>query len=305
MGEPETTAAVGNGGLDTTTCPVCHVAVQFSELVALGNCGHTLCVTCAREGLAFIAEERNVFPIPCPVCRKDLDSQKCLALLNGLPDLHAALELFLVEKTHITKAVYCPNKSCRQVFDWIADSTLEDCPMRVKLTCPFCSTSFCAACRVPWHDGITCEASRWKQAGDPELRKLAEQMKWKPCPDCSVLIEKQDGCDRVICLCECAFCYACGTRYRSREDAACTCGDRNFMQTFVASRLGAYGDIPRKFMKYPKTLADHVRQCFARSTEFRLVCEDAGIHADGYCGGFDRSRFETDLTNFRVERETA
>ena len=46
---------------------------------------------------------------------------------------------------------------------------------------------------------------------DPLVQELLDNKKVKPCPNCTIYIEKIDGCEYVNCsYCKCEFCFLCG-----------------------------------------------------------------------------------------------
>uniref|UniRef100_A0A0A0KUV8 IBR domain-containing protein n=1 Tax=Cucumis sativus TaxID=3659 RepID=A0A0A0KUV8_CUCSA len=50
------------------------------------------------------------------------------------------------------------------------------------------------------------------------IMKLAEEMKWKRCPDCKNLVERIGGCSHIICICGSHFCYTCGTHWSPHHE---------------------------------------------------------------------------------------
>jgi hypothetical protein len=101
------------------------------------------------------------------------------------------------------------------------------------LTVAMCSTEFCAECQTAWHTGKSCEAFKMETSGDKQLLKLARRKRWRKCPNCKSMIEKQFGdCNFVTCRCSSKFCFRCGVEYKSvvatannhHGKAGCDCG---------------------------------------------------------------------------------
>jgi hypothetical protein len=203
----------GLAQVDVTACPVCMENFSSSMVVVLGECKHQVCTSCAYTYLDMAAKERAAFPIPCPTCREKLDPQRCLAALAGTGASFTALETLIIQRMHLSQVRYCPNEKCAQIFDWFDDPSLEGCATRCQVTCSACSAVFCVECKVPWHEGKSCEASRAERAGDKSLQTLAQANRWRPCPGCGELVEKRSGCNFVVCRCGCGFCYICGGVY--------------------------------------------------------------------------------------------
>jgi IBR domain, a half RING-finger domain len=215
-------SVVGGGGGDDggtssdVVCPVCLEHCPSSMIVVLGDCRHEICSPCARKYIETIAQERTTFPVPCPSCRGELDPLSCLATLAGTGEPFALFEKFVVEKMYMKHVRYCPNERCAQAFDWCDDEDFKHFEDRFKVLCSFCSTEFCVECKVPWHEGKSCEAYHAEKMGDDALLKLAKVNKWTPCPECGELIEKRIGdCHYVRCRCGIGFCHGCGVSYRS------------------------------------------------------------------------------------------
>merc|ERR1712205_105546 len=53
---------------------------------------------------------------------------------------------------------------------------------------------------------------------DPGLAEyLADQT--QTCPQCSLVIEREDGCDEMVCHCGCGFCFRCGSEIDADMEA--------------------------------------------------------------------------------------
>lgn len=70
-----------------------------------------------------------------------------------------------------------------------------------------CGTDVCVDCGESLHPGVKCEDIKEFIAGDSELL-IAEIT--KPCPNCKVKIQKNDGCHHMQCnQCQHKFCWYC------------------------------------------------------------------------------------------------
>ncbi|CAK9310329.1 unnamed protein product [Citrullus colocynthis] len=96
--------------------------------------------------------------------------------------------------------VFCPFEDCSEGIILEKEATggggkLRDCE------CPFCHRLFCATCKVPWHEGITCDEYQTLYKGDQRgrddilMKMLASKMKWMKCPKCNFFVEKVSGVD--------------------------------------------------------------------------------------------------------------
>jgi len=206
----------------------CGICMEFADyLTIVGICSHAFCHGCLKQYVTLKVKERSAPLRCCGVgCQEYID----LALVKqvaGKPvaDAH---ERDLAEAA-IQSKVFCPYPNCGAAYD------LEDGATQVQ--CLACHRMFCGSCRVPWHQGLTCE--QYTQLPDylraPEdvaLLRMARRKQWRPCPGCRNLLSKQDGdCNWMRCICGCAFCFRCGNKYinnREQPDnvhgrAGCTC----------------------------------------------------------------------------------
>ncbi|DBB04542.1 TPA: hypothetical protein ACH3X1_012624 [Trebouxia sp. C0004] len=75
-----------------------------------------------------------------------------------------------------------------------------------------CGLKFCFQCGLDPHSPCTCEM--WKQ-WQRKCSDDSETANWlntntKPCPKCQNQVEKNGGCNLVVCRCGQAFCWLCG-----------------------------------------------------------------------------------------------
>jgi hypothetical protein len=70
--------------------------------------------------------------------------------------------------------------------------------------------------------GYTCAAFQalpleLRSADDAALLRLARSSKWRRCPaaGCGFMVEREHGCNYMVCRCGAKFCYACGVKYVS------------------------------------------------------------------------------------------
>ncbi|KAJ1333182.1 E3 ubiquitin-protein ligase RNF144 [Microdochium nivale] len=110
----------------------------------------------------------------------------------------------LEEMTNPKAKLYCHNTECG-----IYIPNTNHGP-RVG-TCTKCNLKTCKVCHHKSHFG-KCDSNHL----DSEIRenesllRLAESRGWKKCPNCSNLVQKNGGCDELLCSCGQTFCYACG-----------------------------------------------------------------------------------------------
>ncbi|KAH9158351.1 hypothetical protein LEN26_003027 [Aphanomyces euteiches] len=188
------------------------------------RCGHAYCVGCLLQWIETRLQEHKV-PIFCaaPNCKREV---RPVHLASVLPP--AAFEKFsklVTLKAIEAESVYCPNKTCSQVF-------VKPSRCKEKHECLFCKTKFCVKCQVEWHEGLTCNQYKRMAAADPDsndakLHRLKNKHKWKQCPSCHAIVERRSGCNTIYCLCGRNFCYKCGETF---DNGGCNCTKAAYAQ---------------------------------------------------------------------------
>lgn len=206
-------------------CAICMETLHIGEVFPIDGCAHTFCISCVSQYIAAKVEE-NVLSIGCPDpgCKDGvLHPEACRDVIP--------LQLFqrwgaaLCDSSLGALKFYCPFKECSAL---LVDDPAHAGAVITNAECPHCCRMFCAQCKVPWHDGVTC--TEFQQLGKDErgredllLRKVAQESKWQRCPKCKMYVERSDGCVFIICRCGHCFCYLCASPM-SRDNHRCqTC----------------------------------------------------------------------------------
>ena len=101
---------------------------------------------------------------------------------------------------------WCPAPNCTNA---IKVSHVESRPVTCR-----CGHRFCFACSENWHDPVRCHLiKKWIKKCDDD----SETSNWisantKECPTCNATIEKDGGCNHMICknqACKADFCWVC------------------------------------------------------------------------------------------------
>lgn len=171
-----------------STCSICEENTSDIQLI---NCLHNFCSSCISKYTSIKIQEGEVLSLKCPAieCPQLLDPDQIKSLLPA--ELYSKYEAFKQSKINESNVDFrwCPRLNC-QGYDIKHNSN--------HLTCQLCKNSFCFLCSEDWHEG-NCE----------NLKKL-KQKDLKPCPRCSVLIEKNHGCPEISCAkCKYRFCWLC------------------------------------------------------------------------------------------------
>ncbi|RWS28685.1 E3 ubiquitin-protein ligase RNF14-like protein [Leptotrombidium deliense] len=215
-------------------CIVCFTETLSSETINL-ECRHIICKECIALYIRHLVDNKQVESVICPkdgcdceltfyhistIVPKDLlnEFDKCL------------MDNYLNKKDDI---VWCPQAHCR--FPVFLNENMTEG------RCPKCKLAFCAKCGEQYHGIRECNEfvdehekkqvlHRYMNGSETEkamlqrkytknkLEKEVENLlsnqcinrKCKQCPNCKVNIEKNEGCNKIICTkCKSYFCWLC------------------------------------------------------------------------------------------------
>lgn len=181
-------------------CPVCFN--EPSNPVRLG-CGHAWCRACIHR--CFIASiDQKFFPLTClgneGKCKERIPLLTARTVLSaGELDSVVNAAFAAHVQTHAKEYHYCPTPDCSQVY--------RPAPEGVFIQCPSCLVRTCPSCHKDAHDGQTCAQV---MSGDDLFKIWASKHNVKQCPGCNVPIEKDEGCNHMVCtMCKTHVCWVC------------------------------------------------------------------------------------------------
>lgn len=188
-------------------CPIC--CMDSSHLIDMG-CGHAFCHNCWMMYLSTkIMEEGQSGRITCAAhdCNMLVDDQTVMPLVTDPKVRRRYQQLITNSYVECNKQMrWCPKPECGHA---IKVAYPEFQPVRCE-----CGTIFCFLCGDNWHEPVKCDLIRkWKKKCDDD----SETSHWiaantKECPKCHVTIEKNGGCNHMICKnsdCKSEFCWVC------------------------------------------------------------------------------------------------
>ncbi|KAL9554705.1 hypothetical protein MBANPS3_002699 [Mucor bainieri] len=98
--------------------------------------------------------------------------------------------------------------------------------------CDHCGDKSCLQCGEKAHLGQNClENLKLKLKNNRGDEELTSTIQWKlnhtrPCPNCSVMINRDEGCNKVDCLlCGHRFCWRCGSGWSQQKCGFYQCGE--------------------------------------------------------------------------------
>jgi ariadne-1 len=185
-------------------CRICYDPEDRSDTVSLG-CGHGFHHTCYRDYL--ISEVGSGKACTLAHCPEIKCTQRVPRTLFSclLPPLEFSRYDFCVTRSFIEDSKtlrYCPSPGCDKVAIGSGISTIK---------CS-CLHSFCFRCAEEPHEPVSCEQlSAWtlKNASESETANWI-LVNTKVCPACRARIEKNQGCNHMVCtMCKFDFCWIC------------------------------------------------------------------------------------------------
>ncbi|KAI5695730.1 hypothetical protein M8J76_005747 [Diaphorina citri] len=194
---------------NTEECEICFTNMPSTLMTGL-ECSHRFCTQCWCEYLTTkIIQEGMGQTIACAAhgCNILVDDGTVMRLVRDpkvkLKYQHLITNSF-VECNRLLR--WCPSPDCNNA---IKVQHVEARPVVCK-----CGHRFCFACGENWHDPVRCSLlRRWIKKCDDD----SETSNWiaantKECPKCLVTIEKDGGCNHMVCKnqsCKAEFCWVC------------------------------------------------------------------------------------------------
>ena len=145
---------------------------------------------------------------------------------------------FPMEKFHLWCAICCDNMALDKlvVLDCCTDVFCQACLKRWLMDREnmFKRTAECPSCQQAMSEkDVVAVLGRSYQPAEPALRKNEpipqDLQKWlddndgdcKQCDNCGIFIQREEGCDAMMCLCGYRFCWLC--MVSAEDDEGCDC----------------------------------------------------------------------------------
>ena len=187
-------------------CPVCFEHIDEHNSAYL-KCNHAFCKDCWKGHLTAELDKGVAATLAnCP-------SHKCqLRVGPSFFKKFLSKEQYIRYKKFCLTAFvdnsktleWCPNAGCNSIIEAVLSKNIE-------VTCD-CGFTFCFACKNEGHLPVNCEGyKKWQEknsSGSGNVTWITANT--RPCPKCKKPIEKNQGCNHMICSqCKQEFCWLC------------------------------------------------------------------------------------------------
>jgi hypothetical protein len=191
----------------------CVVCLESEQCLTSRRCNHPICVNCLGDYINITHNSR--MPCPCP-------SFVTCGQYFMIDDLTPFLEVEQVNKIwlqqaaiHVEKGagMFCPNSKCSKpvLFSHAVQKKAK------TGICRSCHSAICIPCKSAFHTNLSCKQYQAlppteRNILDLQLFELAAESQWVRCPGCKQMVEREEGCFYMRCMCGTAFCYECSKK---------------------------------------------------------------------------------------------
>ena len=196
----------GDSSGSMVSCPICDDEYALHDTYSLGD-GHRFCSSCWHDYLtAALANGRAVVLTRCPAYQcntlvHDATFRRLCSQSEYDRFMHFVLRSYVEDNRSMR---WCTHPGCQYALHALNHAVLS-------VSCR-AGHKFCFQCQEEWHEPCTCEQLvKWREKNTTE----SDNAHWiiantKRCPQCSVRIEKNQGCNHITCRhCKYEWCWVC------------------------------------------------------------------------------------------------
>ena len=203
-------------------CTICNEIFIVNQKNKVEKCGHAFCPECWHDSLSVKIKENKLPSIKCLDynCKEKLTDEFIINLLNSdiyLIKIYRRYKLELEIINDPNKKI-CPYPNC--------DSYLELKQNHNKEVKCKNNHNFCFRCLQKPHGDLPCNENL-----DESMVEYSKNNFVKKCPNCSIVIEKNKGCNHITCTkCGYQWCWLCNKEYSINHFKEGKCKGFQFFQ---------------------------------------------------------------------------
>jgi hypothetical protein len=181
------------------------------------DCGHSICIPCAKKFIAVKVDENHIADIKCTTCHRPITLEE----VRNITDKKSVLFLKYVqaergsnyEKSPLMR--FCPDSKCQYYFFLDKHET--------EYYCERCNCHICHKCGNLNHGLRLSCVERMREI----IGAAKDNAIYKPCPNCMTLCENI-YCNKQTCTrCGYIFCWDCLGKYDNKhKDCIKLCDER-------------------------------------------------------------------------------
>jgi len=205
---------------ETVDCAACLTPIEdrHDQVYFLQYCGHPYCMECIYTQIRVACMDRH-FPIVCAHCQNPFLLEDFNQLFPDASEItRSTIECFI--RRNPTQYQFCPTAECRGFYRIMKRCAATDGPASLGGTqssvyqCWNCQTRVCRLCSRKAHDDLHCDND-----GESSWRVWAQsvQADAKACRRCTQPLEKNGGCNHILCPCGAHICWICSDVFENAE----------------------------------------------------------------------------------------
>jgi len=247
-------------------CPVCFEHIDEHNSAYL-KCNHAFCKDCWKGHLTAELNKgvaATLANCPSHKCKSRVGPSFFKKFLSKEEYIRYKKFWLIAFVDNSKRFEWCPNPGCSFIIEAVLSKNIE-------VTCD-CGFIFCFTCKNEGHVPVNCEGyKKWQEKNTSDLMSvtwIAENT--RPCPGCSKPIEKNHGCNYMICSqCNENFCWLCMKGwYTHGEDYSCNRVDQEFWNNRSEARVEL-----ERYMFYLRRYENHIH-AIKKAKELRYSLED-------------------------------
>lgn len=235
---------------DKIKCELCEEFYEINNIFRHKTCKKPYCINC---WLNYFTEKIKIkeLNIKCmnDKCNIELKSDFIEKIIKIDDNLYKKYNLFKNRILILNNKDYipCPIPDCEgyAIKEMQAQYNFNN---KNYMQCTN-SHIFCNKCKTKEHGGIDCSQNENKIIfqDDIFIHSREETKEYKQCPNCNILISRNEGCNHIICKnCNYQFCWLCLRKYEPNHYEVGRCAGRafpipddalNFFEEFQAKKF--------------------------------------------------------------------